>query len=229
MGGFGGGFGDGDIIEIVDIDEDDDDMTTDTTTTGADSSDGDPGGSDIGTDQPEPGTTSQPTAPIDGSDTQGSLSLFDMGAGGIGIYQSPIPGITLFGRTILLFAPFGVEAWSIVNLILGCIIGVLCAAIVAILAVLRKRRERKEELDIQNLSEGKQQNLVMLTAAIGMGIAGAFLFALIQDMSRLMVIIDMWTITHTVIIAAQVIAIVIIFKHDKKSRADGKSQPALPA
>jgi len=95
--------------------------------------------------------------------------------------------------------------------------------------VLRKRLERKEELDIQNLNEGKQQNLVLLTAAIGMGIVGAFLFALIQDMSRLMVIIDMWTITHTVIIAAQLVSIAIILKHDKKSRADGKSQPALPA
>jgi len=51
-----------------------------------------------------------------------------------------------------------------------------------------------------------------------MGIAGAFLFALIQDMSKLMVVLDMWTITHAVIIAAQIVAVRIILSGDKEDK-----------
>ena len=134
------------------------------------------------------------------------------------IYQRPIPGVTIGGRTILLFAPFGAEAWSVINLLLGCIVGLLFAVLIALYALRRKRQERKKAPDVFDVYEAKQKNLVWLTVAIGMGIAGAFLFALIQDMSRLMVILDMWTVTHSVIIATQIIAVRIILKRDKEGK-----------
>ncbi|MCL2718983.1 MAG: YDG domain-containing protein [Lachnospiraceae bacterium] len=145
--------------------------------------------------------------------------------GNAGIYQRPIPSITVAGRTILLFAPMGAEAWSLLNLVFGCIIGILLAVIIALRALIKKRRELKEVLDFHNITEGKSYSQVWLTVAIGMGIAGAFLFVLIQDMGKLMVALDMWTITHMVIIASQAAAIMVILKRDKKEKA--KAQAAV--
>jgi len=48
-----------------------------------------------------------------------------------------------------------------------------------------------------------------------LGIIGAFMFSLIQDMSNLMVLVDLWTITHIIIIVAQIVSISIILKRDK--------------
>ena len=143
------------------------------------------------------------------------ISSFDMD-----IYQRPIPGITIGDRTYLLFAPFGTPAWSLINLILGCIVGVLLAVIVASYSIHRKRRERKMAVDIFDVYEAKQKNLVWLAAVIGLGIAGAFLFALMHDMSRLMVILDLWTVTHAILITAQIVAIRVIVKYNKKNKID---------
>ena len=123
--------------------------------------------------------------------------------------------------TLLLFAPFGSNLWSPVNLFM-CAIGLLLAVLLTLLFLYRKRQERKkdkENIDITDMNiiiESKQQYLLWFIIAVAAGMAGMFIFTLVQNMSADMALIDFWTITHTIILAAQLTAIALVMKLVKK-------------
>ena len=130
-----------------------------------------------------------------------------------------VPLITIGDREILLFAPLGIEAWALMNMILFAL-GAALAVTAAIRAILRKRQELKEAVDWNDIEENKRQKKqrkVWLTTTILMGIAGIFLFLLTQDTSNLMVLVDMWTIVNAAILAVEIIAFTFAFKARKES------------
>jgi len=53
-----------------------------------------------------------------------------------------------------------------------------------------------------------------------LGIAGAVLFFLVEDMRRQMVLIDLWTLTHAAIFAAEIIAVTITFRKKKSTNEE---------
>ena len=125
--------------------------------------------------------------------------------------------------TILLFAPFGSNLWSPVNLLMSAA-GVLLAVMLMLKFVLRKRRERiqdKKHIDITDMDiiiESKQKYLIWFIIAVLAAMTGAFLFALVQNMQSEIALIDFWTITHTVILTAQIAAIILLMKTVKKQQ-----------
>jgi len=148
-----------------------------------------------------------------------SQSIF--GRTGINDTGRNAPGITIGNTTVLLFAPFGSDLWSPLNLLI-CIIGILLAVLLMLRFILLKRRERKQDkqgVDITDMSiivEDRQQYLIWFIIAVVAAMVGAFLFALVQNMNMDMALIDFWTITHTIILAAQVTAIILVTKMVKR-------------
>lgn len=141
----------------------------------------------------------------------------------------PIPMIRFGEKGVLLFPPEGAEAWALLNLILAAL-GFIYALINIARALLRKRRIRKEycdrgdEIRIEDLCEEEESMTVRLlrpswlAASIILGILGALLFALTQDMSKMMVLIDIWTLAHMIIFAVELITVIFIFKKDNKRK-----------
>ncbi|MCL2617823.1 MAG: hypothetical protein FWD98_02095 [Defluviitaleaceae bacterium] len=132
------------------------------------------------------------------------------------IFTRPVPSITIAGRTLLLFAPFGVETWSVLNLLVGGIISVLFAIIVTLYAVIRKQREaRKVNALVGFVYDSGQRSVVWLAAIIGMGIASGFVFNIFQNTDSIMVALDMWSIVHIIIICAQIMCLAVMRRYDK--------------
>ena len=162
-----------------------------------------------------------------------------------------IPLLTIGNRSIPLFAVSGMASWALMNLIL-CALGVIFAA-VTVLRVLLKRRRQKEDENIKTPSNNeygdseyiestqeqseeqksrKRHRLAWLIIVIAMGIIGVLLFILTQNMRWTMVLLDIWTIAHAVLFAAEAVAMFCLFrrKKNKKDKNDnGHGQGAVIA
>jgi len=123
------------------------------------------------------------------------------------------------------------DSWALVNLVITAM-GLTLSIMVTLNAIIRKRRQRRdeepdtaqlkaqgkgkqtdEEPDTRNPEEQNKQNrLVLFTLAVASGIAHTLLFILTQDMTKLMALIDWWTLVHVIIFAAEIVAIVLMRK-----------------
>jgi len=154
-----------------------------------------------------------------------------------GLFDQDVPLILIAGREIPLFAPLGSAAWALVNLVL-CILGVAFAVVSTVLALIH-RRERagsaKAERMYNNASASvaagsvgaaptranssnaekekwnNRQQLGWLVAAVILAIAGVITFLLTQSMRHPMVLVDIWTILHVIFLAAEAIAVMLVF------------------
>ena len=139
--------------------------------------------------------------------------------------------------------------WSISNLIL-CIAGFLLAIFALVFAIVRKRRENEEENeraeraeraeriiyeqgaysyrqapeDDRDRKKGKKSRMVWLIVAIAMGVAGVIVFVLTENLSRIMVLFDYWTIVNCVILVIGIIATVLALKRAKAKKADKSTE-----
>jgi len=178
--------------------------------------------------------------PDDGLGTDG-----DAGAGArtdvenAWITDGSVPLFVIGGAEIPLFAPVGVAAWSLVNLILS-IVGIVFAGVAGVRAFLKGReRERKASESRQRVVEapavsieqaitnaedkasghdGEKDMLrpVHLIATFVAAIIGIFLFVLIQDMRTPMVLVDWWTIAHAILVVIGILGTLFLFKVAKE-------------
>ena len=111
-----------------------------------------------------------------------------------------------------LFAPGGKMTWALMNLALSAT-GVLFAVMIAARAL----SQRKNSKPAANQA-GRQLGLILTVAAGIIGIAGLMSFPFIQDMSAMMVFLDMWSILYAAILAVQVGVIAILLRHDTAAR-----------
>ena len=120
-------------------------------------------------------------------------------------------------------APNGVASWALLNLIFA-IVGAIFAIMITVRTLVRKKREDDQEPVYEGAQEKKEERkgrLAWLGVAIVMGLAGALLFLLTQDMSRMMVWVDIWTIVHAVAFVVQAVAVWFLLRGDRKKDDDG--------
>ena len=134
-----------------------------------------------------------------------------------------VPSLSFGDRGVLLFAPMGVQAWSLLNLLIS-ILGFMLFVVVTAHALIKKKREQDQVIDINSPDdivgvlteiEGKAHKhyRVLWLAVMGiMGMLGVFLFVLTQDMNRMMVLLDLGTIAHAFIFAIGVVAAALAYR-----------------
>ena len=126
-----------------------------------------------------------------------------------------VPGqaVPLIGRNnIPLFASVGSDSWALMNLILGAI-SLALSIFVTIRAMTQKRCAQKETRNgvcTPYHEYVKMSRLVFLAVTIVAGIVHAALFLLTQDISKTMVLLDVWTMVHAVILVTEIMAIVFM-------------------
>ena len=97
------------------------------------------------------------------------------------------------------------NTWALMNLILA-IVGAI-AAVATVIHVWRKNRNRREAgIDFEAEEESRKRRKQWLFAVGLVSIVSAVLFPLTQDMSNRMTLLDVWTIAHVILLAAQVVA-----------------------
>ena len=148
-----------------------------------------------------------------------------------------VPLMNLGRRGIPLFAPTGVAAWGILNLILT-LLGVTYTIVLVFRALYRRKLALHGEQSANSAYiEGQGSDIKFgeglpdpdgervdknlrpswLAAAAAICIAGVLLFALTQDTTSLMVLLNNWTGAHAVLFAAQIVAVIFVFKRKKRS------------
>jgi len=132
---------------------------------------------------------------------------------------SPVLMLTESGFEILLFAPFGMSAWAIMNILLT-FAGIVLTFITIIRAVRQKKTENNgveryvalfnidSYIDTQTLvilNNGEQNNkrrrLGAFIAMYTLSIGAVMLLILVQDFTGAIALFDWWTIVHTALFA----------------------------
>jgi len=137
-----------------------------------------------------------------------------------------IESVPLSNLGLMIFAPMGTDVWAVLNLMLA-IMGALLALGALIINVLHKRRVDKEEKNKLNSTNQEEiymigeektyhyHRLEWLVVAIVLGCAGVLIFALTQDVSKTMTMIDRWTLTHAVLFTLELIAFRLMHRSEE--------------
>ena len=119
-----------------------------------------------------------------------------------------------------------VDFWALLNLILA-VFGAAIAIITGMrILISKKRKDDNEELDEDEMfvdDEGKNSarcRLICMIAMIVTSVAGILLFILTQDMTKIMRLIDWWTLIHLIILAVEIKAIIFIKKRIRNKDRD---------
>ena len=133
------------------------------------------------------------------------------------IISEDIPLITIGGTTIPL-APGSMNGyvWALTNLVLA-IAGIIVMVITIIRTAIQKKKENDTTDDYLIDNDQKKNRMGWIATTIIMGIGGAALFLITEDISKLMVVVDRWTIVNAVILAIEILASILIFKRGKNS------------
>jgi hypothetical protein len=131
--------------------------------------------------------------------------------------------------------------WALVNLVLS-IAGLILAIIATSYILLQHYKQKKQPTGQKNIKnkyvtdqgddkeaviqKQKQHRNLWLITTLALGIVGIIVFLLTEDMSRKMVLVDLWTIVNAIIFIAEIIAIALIFKHkhNKNNDDDNKEE-----
>ncbi|MCL1969990.1 MAG: InlB B-repeat-containing protein [Candidatus Bathyarchaeota archaeon] len=125
--------------------------------------------------------------------------------------------------------------WALLNLIL-CVLGVILTVITTVRAVLLKKKRGKDTVNEdklgQNGVQGRQyvakrsdkeehqkfvqRRSVWLIASIVLAVVGVVVFCLTENMSLPRVWLDRWTIVNAIILIAEIVTILLVFKKQKK-------------
>jgi len=137
------------------------------------------------------------------------------------------------GFEILLFAPFGMSAWAIINIILTA-----AGTILTFITIIRAVRQKKSENDqtekyvalfnidsyvdtqtiaILNDSEryDKRRRLGAFILMYTLSIGAVLLLVLLQDFTGAIALFDWWTIVHTILFAGILISFRIVYVNHK--------------
>jgi len=125
-----------------------------------------------------------------------------------------------------LFAPNGYSVWALVNLLLA-ILGAIFAVVITLRVFLYNKDrvgynehnygnyDDDEDVDVRNV------RFTWLLVANIMAIIGIVIFLITQNMRNPMVLVDMWTIAHAIIITGELIALYCVEKR-RRDRDDGE-------
>ncbi|MCL2663147.1 MAG: InlB B-repeat-containing protein [Oscillospiraceae bacterium] len=140
------------------------------------------------------------------------------------------PVIPLANPRFIFFAPWSSDHWAMLNLILTAIGAVLVP--IAFIKILQKRKqiERAAKAKLKSLGQNEtyiidEENLYQhrrlewFAATAVLGGMGILIFALTQDASKIMALMDWWTIFHTIVFILEVITFNLIYKKDKNEPA----------
>jgi len=137
-----------------------------------------------------------------------------------------------------LFAPTGQSAWALLNLVLT-VLGIIYIVVTTIRVITQKKRKQEEAQDeylfrdvneeekLPEEDEEKQHRPGWLAVAIAMAIMAVYIFILTQDMTNPMVLMDKWTTLHALIIAAQFIAVTLVFKRQNRDEREDELDKLL--
>jgi uncharacterized membrane protein len=131
-----------------------------------------------------------------------------------------MPVMAIGGVEIPLAAGPGASqyVWALLNLIL-VIAGAILAIVVGARACWRKLRNRNKQEQNQEEAERHSKNRMMwLIATIVMGVLGIVIFLLTEDMSKLMVLVDKWTIVNAIILVLGIVSCIFALKRDLSSK-----------
>ena len=135
------------------------------------------------------------------------------------IKASGIPVISFAGMNIPLAGGAGMDGliWSLLNLILAAI-----GALLIIATIARAIWQKKYDMDYaengyaqEGEEEPKHLRIGWIVAMVIMGVLGVVVFILTEDMTRLMVLVDNWTIFNVIIFALAVISYKFSFKRER--------------
>ncbi|MCL2827023.1 MAG: InlB B-repeat-containing protein, partial [Eggerthellaceae bacterium] len=135
------------------------------------------------------------------------------------IKDEGVPTMMIAGQETPL-APGTYESmvWALANLVL-CVIGGLLVIVGAVAELLRLRKlSRGQEAhfgqnDTQASGQQSRKNrLILLLVAALFALAGIAVFILTQDMSKLMVLFDYWTIVNALVLVAEVVFMALGFR-----------------
>jgi uncharacterized repeat protein (TIGR02543 family) len=126
--------------------------------------------------------------------------------------------------------PLSDFVWALINLILAAL-GIVLAILTLLIALIRRKQaqDKSEEDEAETGTESdeeqpKRYRLIWLITALLMSIAGLILFILTEDMTRLMVLTDKWTIGHAIILIIEIICILFSFKRSKQQADEDSSK-----
>jgi cytochrome bd-type quinol oxidase subunit 2 len=91
------------------------------------------------------------------------------------------------------------------------VVGVVLAAVVVACVLLQSRKKGAQDSGAQK----RKHSSLWLAVVLALGVAGVVVFLLTEDMSRVMGLVDKWTIANAVIFVAELIAILFALKHRK--------------
>ena len=113
--------------------------------------------------------------------------------------------------------------WALLNLVLVAI-GVVLAVEAIVSAIVRNKREREKQEDA-DLSENnkvhKQQQFFWIVMSISLGIGGAALFLITQDLSKEFTLLDYWSIVHMALVVYEAVAFALSFKRARPDDKEG--------
>jgi uncharacterized repeat protein (TIGR02543 family) len=129
------------------------------------------------------------------------------------------PSIAVGNMDIPLFAgAFTDYVWALFNLILA-VAGLVLGAVAILRALARKRREENgieeewgEYETEEETQKRKRTRLAWLITAILLAVASIVIFFVTEDMSRLMALMDNWTIVNLIIFVAEIVGIKLAFR-----------------
>jgi hypothetical protein len=142
---------------------------------------------------------------------------------------SPVSPSPTVGPEPSVVVPEPLPVWALMNLVLS-VAGVILAAIVMVYVLLRGKMKSErggggEGVVGQYVAEAgdeaveggvqKKHMIMRLVVALVMGVVGLVVFLLTEDMSRVMGMVDNWTIVHVVIFVMVIIAVMFVFKRRK--------------
>jgi len=125
------------------------------------------------------------------------------------------PIFTVGGAEIPLFGKAGLPVWALLNFVLG-----MLGAVLALITGLVARYNRKDE-ELRKDEGINEQAKRMRTAAlvvIGAAVAAAILFFLTQDMTNLMVLVDIWTVAHAILMVVIIIGMIVVMRNRKPAK-----------
>jgi len=229
---------------LVDPDDDDDDDNA----ANNESDDDDDGNNEVVIGGPGP---AEPPIPDTNTPTDPDLQEYDntevVSNGGQNSYShvretfgEDARIITIGDLAVPLFGPAGMAYWALANLIL-LLFGIALVILVTIRAVVRKRKssnEKDRELMLQ-MYEGKvinesdinyssnRQNIAWILVSGIIAICGVILFMITQDMTRTMVLLDIWTTLHILFVGVNLIACLLITRRVSKKNKSSSNDDTL--
>ena len=193
--------------------------TTPSTTTPAQATEETPDDESLDNSDPTGGLTSEPIPDSREEFTQDEPTyeeLFEI------IEAEEIPLFTIMGTPIPLFSGSIASeyVWALVNLILA-IAGIILALITFLRIITQKRNEKDDEHDqhegetAEEREKRKTRRWLWIVVTVIMGIVGLAVFLLTEDMTKLMVMVDYWTIVNAIIFILEVVSFAFAFKRAK--------------